>query len=415
MKEIRSQLLDCYHAGLACVRGDKAVQAYLNRQALPSSVHVVAIGKAATAMTLGVLATVPDRVKDGLLITKHKHLVSELTDDARFECIESDHPVPDQQTIRAGKSLLAYLHKHAQPGEHFLFLLSGGASSLVEVLPEDMSLEDLRELNKELLATGLDIEQMNLVRRALSQIKAGRLVKFLNGCATLNLLISDVPGDDPAVIGSGLLTAAPSRLLRSDYSQKILALLDRYRVPVSLQAEDFTAVKTEIVACLDKAKQAVADRARALGFSVQLVPQFLCGDAQQVAAAIVAAARKNPGVLLVYGGETQVHLPAHPGRGGRNQHLALSAAIELQADDGIYLLAGGTDGTDGMSTAAGGLVDSGTVSRGESMGLDARAFLRQADSGHFLEASNDLLVTGPTGTNVMDLVLAYNSNAKSVH
>ena len=413
MKEIRSKLLDCYHAGIARVRGDKAVHSYLGRHSLQQPVHLVAIGKAASAMTSGAIAIEDRHIKDGLLITKHGHLVPELLADSRLQCIESDHPIPDQQTIEAGKHLLAYLHKHAKPGEHFLFLLSGGASSLVELLPTGMSLEDLRELNKELLATGLEIEQMNRVRCALSQIKAGRLVQFLNACPALGLLISDVPGDDPAVIGSGLLTQSQQRLVHADYSAKILALLDRYCVPMKLASEDFATVRTEIVACLDHAKQAVAEKAQALGFQVQIIPQFLSGDIEQVAKAIVAKVKETPKVLLIYGGETQVHLPENPGLGGRNQHLALSVAIKLHGSCGIYLLAGGTDGTDGLSTAAGGLVDSNTIKQGESLGLDAREFLRKADSGNFLDATKNLLVTGPTGTNVMDLVLAYNSGEEA--
>ncbi|MGU9977121.1 MAG: glycerate kinase type-2 family protein [Candidatus Oxydemutatoraceae bacterium WSBS_2016_MAG_OTU14] len=411
MNTMRSTILDCFHAGVARVRGDKAVQSFFSKYPMQQEVHIVAIGKAAPAMVQGATAALTDQIKDGLLITKHGHLTPELIADSRYQCIESDHPIPGQNTIRAGQALIDYLQRHAGVDQHFLFLISGGASSLVEVLPSNMSLEDLRILNKALLSTGLEIGQMNFVRRALSQIKAGRLVSFLKGSPSLNLLISDVPGDDPAIVGSGLLWYAQEKQMdTSIFLPVIKDLLQRYHTSIEVEAKDFENVETRIIASIDDAKEAVAAEAEKHGLSVRVMPEFVSGDVHEVAQRVVKQAKEIPQTLLVYGGETQVNLPPNPGLGGRNQHLALCAALEIQGDENSYILSGGTDGTDGLSTAAGGLVDGQTIQRGTAAKWNVEEALAKADSGHFLEASGDLLTTGPTGTNVMDLILAYHGD-----
>ncbi len=411
MKAIREVLLQCYLSGVARVRGHDAVRAYLTQHPPTRPLNLVAIGKAAADMTLGAVASCDNFIRDGLVITKHNHLLPDLVRDNRFECIESDHPLPGEDTLRAGAALLNYLETRARSGTHFLFLLSGGASSLVESLPNGMSLDELRKLNQTLLADGLDIGRMNRMRCALSRIKSGRLAIYLKGCPTLNLLISDVPGDNPAVIGSGLLTYSADPIDRSVYSQSACEIFDRYHCAPVTDVQYFSNVNTHIIACLDDAKKAAAAKAKTRSFPVKVVSQFLAGDAAEAGAELARTLCNNPGQLFVWGGETTVTLPEHPGCGGRNQHLALSAAIALQGMEGVYLLAAGTDGTDGPTSAAGGLVDSGTVWRGRDAGLDAEDHLRSADAGTFLNATNDLIETGPTGTNVMDLVLGFNAGA----
>ena len=405
--EIRHDLMEIYQAGVRRVRGLEAVKQFLEKSPLQQSVHVVAIGKAASSMTRGALAVHDKQIKDGLLITKHHHFEREITDDARFICIESDHPVPGECTLYAGKVLLDYLEEKAVAGATFLFLLSGGASSLVEVFVAGMTLEDLKQLNRNLLADGLDIGQMNQVRRALSQIKGGRLAQWLPGCTVLNLLISDVPGDDPAVVGSGLLTPMNATEDFSKYSSSVRNLLNKFERATRLDDACFAHIDTRIVACLDDAKTAAAEKADALGYEVVVMSAFLEGDAAKAGGNIARILQCERNKLFIWGGETFVSLPVHPGRGGRNQHLALASAIAMNSIQDIYLLSAGTDGSDGPTADAGALVDNETIRRGQQAGYDAPDCLQRADAGSFLEATGDLITTGPTGTNVMDLVIGF--------
>ena len=288
-----------------------------------------------------------------------------------------------------------------------LFLISGGASSLVERLVDGVTLDDLQRVNQWLLASGLDIHTMNYVRKSLSLIKGGRLAHTLGGRKTLALLISDVPGDDPATIGSGLLV--PAHFVETDLSlelpQWVTALMSG---GVPAPASDdfiFKNITLEIVASLDDAKQAAAESGRQLGYAVYQHAGVLQGDAVLVARQLAVELLNGPAGLHIWGGETTLQLPSQPGRGGRNQHLALVVATELSGCDGVFFLAAASDGSDGPTDDAGGFVDGETVARGRVAGFDANAALANADAGTFLAASGDLIRTGPTGTNVMDLLL----------
>lgn len=408
MSAPRALLLDMFRAGVARVDGRRAVRESLAARPFAGEAHLVAVGKAAAAMTAGALDALGPRVVDGLVISKRGHIDAALARDARLACVESDHPVPGARSLAAGATLLRHVAARARPGARFLFLLSGGASSLAEAPSPGLSGDDLMALTRALLASGLDIAQMNRARRAVSAIKGGRLAAALQGCPTLNLLISDVPGDDPAVVGSGLLTPTREEFDAGAYPPTVRALLAGVAPAPIPDDALFANIDTRIVACLDDAKAAAAQAARAAGREAQVAPEFVCGDACAAARALTRALAGRPGALLVWGGETTLTLPASPGRGGRNQHLALAAAVEIDGDPRLHFLAAGTDGTDGPTDAAGGLVDGGTLARGADQGLDARDCLARADSGVFLEAAGDLLTTGPTGTNVMDLMIGCN-------
>ena len=414
--EIRKQLLQFYLAGVRRVRGFESVRDFMTEYALDGEAYLVAIGKAASSMSLGALAACDQNIKDGLVITKHHHLDAELKQDSRIQCFESDHPVPGNATLSAGHMLVKYLEQRVASRLHFLFLISGGASSLVEVLPEGMCLDDLRNLNATLLASGLDIGQMNRVRCALSQIKGGRLARYLQRCSTLNLLISDVPGDDPGVVGSGLLVPSDGEIDLSEYPDQVTRLFKRFQRVAVPEEDYFENIDTHIIARLEDAKKAVAEAAKSYGYDVVIIPEFLSGDAVEAAQVIYRTLKEMPGKIVIWGGETTVTLPDNPGRGGRNQHLALALAEVIQetedltaeASKSFYVLCAGTDGTDGVSSDAGGLVDSYTISRGKTTGFEASDYLRRADAGTFLAATGDLVTTGPTGTNVMDIVIGIN-------
>lgn len=406
---MRQQLLELFQIALDAVHGQHAVHDYLQLDAsIQSDCIVIAIGKAAQAMALGCESALGANLVKGLMITKYHHAKPEELSD-RWQIIESAHPIPDKQSLVAGQALLDFIQDEKYQHYPVLFLLSGGTSSLVEVLSHKHSHDVLQQVNTWLLASGLAIDQVNQVRKSLSQIKGGKLLHHLQNREVYALLISDVPGDHPHIIGSGLLFPYRGHYTEIDIPEWLAVLIsdsdnasnlpDNYKVSHAVIASNRLAIES--------IKQAVEQSEQADEYTVYIHDEFLEGDAadkgRQLASYLVNDAR--PG-LHIWGGETTVNLPDKPGRGGRNQHLALSAAIELQNNPRITLLAAGTDGTDGPTEDAGAVVDGGTLSRGALSGLDAERCLANADSGSFLEASGDLISTGPTGTNVMDLVIA---------
>ena len=370
----RKQVLQFYQAALTAVSGETAVMHFLQENPLSESTSLIAIGKAAASMAMGAQQVLGEQLRSGLVITKHGHCDPRI--DSRIQQLQSAHPVPDESSLLAGRALLDFLE--ALPDdEPLLFLLSGGASALVEVLPGEMSIEQLSELNRELLASGLSIGEMNAKRKQLSQIKGGKLIPFLKGRACLQLLISDVPGDDLSVIGSGLLMG------------------------------EATNIDSHIVASNDIARKAIVEEATKMGVTVINHAAHFQGDVTELAAQFCDELLNGPPGLYLWGGESSVVLPEHPGRGGRTQHLALAAARYLTGHENVLLLSVGTDGSDGPTEEAGAQVDGGTVQRGEWEEASALDALELADSGRFLELSGDLIQTGPTGTNVMDLVIGW--------
>ncbi len=405
---MREDLISIYQAAIDAVGGRACVRNALSGQADAGPYSVIAIGKAATAMYQGAVDALGEQIADALVITKEGH-AADLIAGPCLVVIESGHPQPTQASLDAGQQLLAFITR--QPKDQpLVFLISGGASSLVEVLPADISLQTLRELNQWLLGSGLDIHVMNTVRKSISLIKGGRLATYLDGSSACVLLISDVPGDEPASIGSGLLvpdllneTEAPIEL--PEWIEKLMAQGEP--APANVDAV-FDDVSVEVIATLADAKHAAAEKGRELGYEVYENSALLGGDAVTVGRQLACELLDAPEGLHIWGGETTVNLPETPGRGGRNQHLALAAAIELEGESNVALLAAGTDGSDGPTDDAGALVDGATISRGESE-ISADACLKAFDSGAFLEASGDLINTGPTGTNVMDLMLGIKS------
>ena len=287
----------------------------------------------------------------------------------------------------------------------FLFLISGGASSLVEAPVQGIDLATLQRINQWLLASGLSIGQINRVRRKISRIKGGNLLHFLHGRRAKVWLLSDVAADNPEVIGSGLLYPGDDKPRQDvkfpDWLQDVLKT-----VPAPARVEE-TIPEHRVLANLAVACEAAVGQATAQGLQATLHDSGLDGDAEATGRALAAKLRSLPAGIHIWGGETTVQLPDEPGRGGRNQHLALAAALVLEGEEDVCFLALGTDGSDGPTEDAGALVDGGTIRRGELAGLDAVDRLRHADSGSFLEASGDLISTGPTGTNVRDLVIAW--------
>jgi hydroxypyruvate reductase len=373
-------LLGLLHAGLECVEGRRCVREAL--RATPPAHHdapvwAAAVGKAACSMALGAHDALGTSLERMLVVTKRGHLDAKLLALPGVEAHESAHPLPDERSLAAGRRLLEWVET-LPAAVSPMFLISGGASSLVEVLEPGVSLAQFEQVCARGLAQGVPIGELNSRRARLSRIKGGRLAARLAGRPARAFFLSDVPDDDPAVIGSGLLGPAV------DGSDRI---------------------ERRVVASVDRAMEGVAAAALQRGLTVERMPRRFDGEAVRLAARFTHELLIGNTQVRVWGGESTVHLPPHPGRGGRNQHLALAAARLLPDYPELMLLAAGTDGTDGPTEAAGGLVSAETCGRLALAGLDAEDCLRRADSGTALAAADALVRTGPTGTNVADLVI----------
>ncbi|HEX9207539.1 MAG TPA: DUF4147 domain-containing protein [Steroidobacteraceae bacterium] len=405
----RDLLVDCFRAALAAVDARHCVAASLRDRPLTGDWHVVAVGKAAGAMALGALDTLGERIASGTVILPAGHLPPGFPSKrAALRVLESAHPVPDRRSLDAGAALVDYVGQLPRQGQVLCFV-SGGASSLVESLRTGLALEDLQRVNRWALGSGAPIGAVNAVRRRLSRLKGGGLAALLGERRAVALMISDVPGDDPRTIGSGLLHASadPDPLapvaegsLPGDIAD-IVRRADAVRPAVTA----LPRMPLRMVATLRHACAAAAETARSRGFEVKVGRRY-AGDAAELGSRFARQVARTPaGTVCVWGGESTVRLPDRPGRGGRNQHLALSAALALERSGDGWLLAAGTDGIDGASDDAGAVVDAGTCRRGRDAGFDPHVSLAAADSGSFLEASGDLLYTGATLTNVGDMVL----------
>jgi len=392
----REHLLYIYKCTLNAVNGRKTVAAYLRQYPYTAPLALIAIGKAATQMTAGAFEVLGSH--NALLITKYGHLDESLVQGYPITCLEAAHPVPDASSLAAGQALLDFI-ENLPPNYPVLFLISGGASALVEVLPPGISLADLQQVNRWLLASGLDIHAINQIRKSLSAIKGGRLATYLQGHRVLNLLISDVPGDNLQAIGSGLLTLHEP--LSGDTLPDWLRTLIAQALPLP-ESACFTNIKQHIIACPAAARKAACEVVARAAYNHNTL---IVGEAEQAGRTLAQQLCAANSGIYIWSSETTVHLPENPGQGGRCQHLALAAACEWAGRDDVFLLAAGTDGNDGPGDAAGALVDGGTLARGSREGLEAQQCLERADAGRFLAASGDLIYTGPTGTNVMDVLI----------
>lgn len=411
VKHHQQNILKIYTTALAAVEGTQAVSAYipvlLKRQVLQENepISAIAIGKAAEAMLQGLLNSKQLQVNDALLISKHGHISTASASNPIIHCIEADHPVPSTASLQAGKALTNYIAR-LPTQRTCMILLSGGTSSLVEVLDAQWELDELQALTEWMLADALSIDQINAVRSRVSQIKAGGLWRYFTSptrklCC---LLISDVPSDDKRVIGSGLLFPSSNHHIPATLPKH---WRDKLATASVIQPSAFFT--SAIIASNRQAQRAAVKKAQQLGYQVKCNEAILEGDAVLIAQQCVQTLRDNRGKLHIWGAETTVRLPTVTGKGGRNQQFALAAAIEManKGDINMLLLAAGTDGSDGVTTDAGGFVSEHTVLWGEKKGLNAVRELQNANANAFLYASNALITTGVTGTNVMDLIIGY--------
>jgi len=387
------------------------------------NIYILGAGKASATMAAGVERLLRQRIRGGLINTKYGHLARL----RRVELNECGHPVPDENGVR-GAERMAALAREAGPEDLVICLISGGASALMALPAAPITLEEKQAATKLLLACGANIHEMNAVRKHISAVKGGQLARLAAPAAVLALLLSDVIGDDLDVIGSGPTapdrsTFAAARGILEQYGllERVpAAVRDRFEagvrgeIPETPKPGDrlFERVENLVIGSNRLAVDAAARAARKLGFNPLVLSTMIEGDTREVARVHAAIAREilqshrpvKPPACVISGGETTVTLRGQ-GLGGRNQEFALAAALELAGVHPVVVLSGGTDGTDGPTDAAGAVADGGTVSRAARLGLEARVLLDRNDSYHFFQPLGDLLVTGPTGTNVMDVRL----------
>jgi glycerate 2-kinase len=376
-------------------------------------------GKAAVPMARGAMEVLGGWIAEGSITTRDGH-GAELPG---IEVWEAAHPVPDTRGM-AGAADALRLARGAGPRDLVLCLLSGGASALWAAPVPSVSLTDLRAVTDGLLRCGATIQEMNTVRKHLSRIGGGGLAAAAAPARVVTLAVSDVVGGAPEVIASGPTVPDPTTF------EDALDVLQRreVRAPPAvrayLQAGDagerpetpkpgdaiFARASVHVVAGNRDALEGAAREAERLGYRARIVADDVEGEARSVGeqVALLATGARMEGfdapLALLLGGETTVTVQGH-GRGGRNQELALALAMELEGVDGILAASVGTDGTDGPTDAAGAFADGGTIARGDAAGLDARDALRRNDAYPYLQAAGDLIVTGPTGTHVNDIIL----------
>lgn len=395
----RELLTHLYQTAVDAVDGRLLVQQWCREHPSASFTHCIAIGKAAAAMTLGALDS-RHSIISTLVITTRGTASRELKRNSKVTVIESSHPIPDQTSFEAGSTLLKYLHGLPQQAS-VLVLISGGASSLVEVPVDIINISQLQEINQYLLASGKDIHAMNAWRSRFSKIKGGGLLQYLQHLQCIQLIISDVIGDDPAVIGSGLLVQPDSyRTDGDDYLQSLLP-------EPCLREERYPPIDTHVVGTNLMAKQAVVAEADHQKLDHYLYEDFITGDAIEQGRIIGKHLRDAPAGVHVWGGETTVQLPQSPGLGGRNQSMALSLATVIEGENDLSVLVAGTDGIDGNTPCAGAFVSGDSMCQIRQMGFDTTEQLARANAGMVLMATGELFKPGPSNTNVMDLLIAF--------
>lgn len=416
--DTRQTLLSLLETAVAAAHPKDALPPFLPPVPDNGKLIVLGAGKAAAAMTQAVEAHysklgVMDRL-NGFVTTR----VGFGLPVQYLELVEAGHPVPDAQSERSSIEALKRAGE-AGPDDLILVLLSGGASALWCAPVEGLTLADKQDLCRKLLKSGARISEINCVRKHISRIKGGRLALAAAPTRMLTLAISDVPGDDPAGIGSGPTVGDPTTLAEAN------AILEKYGIEKSpalaaaladpanetVNPGDAALSSSEykLIATPHMSLQAAASKATELGYTVQLLGDDLEGEARDLAKThaelALAAKARGERVALFSGGEVTVTIKGN-GRGGPNQEYALALALALNGEDNITALAADTDGTDGgegeADDPAGALIDPSTLSRAEAAGLTPATFLENNDSGGFFAAINDLIIRGPTQTNVND-------------
>ena len=412
MEKIYRDAYTLINRSIAANLPQEAVRGALKTRAFAGGLYLVAIGKAAWTMALAAKAELGDRIKAGIVITKRGHGEHPISG---LEIIEAGHPLSDENTLLGtGKALS--LAQGLGKGDELLFLISGGGSALFEKPLPGITLSDLVDINSRLLASGADIVEINMIRKRLSSVKAGRFAQVCAPARVFTVALSDVLGDRLDSIASG--PAAPDLSTTDD----ALRVVDKYHLRIDPRILRYLAeetpksldnVESVITGSVRTFCRSAAESAEALGYRPYVLCDDMNGEAREAGRLIAAVARRlsakaadglAPPCAVIFGGETVVRLKGK-GKGGRNQELALAAAEGIAGMDKVAVFSVGSDGTDGPTDAAGGIVDGGTALRLREKGLILEELLDNNDSYHGLDAVGGLIKTGPTGTNVNDIAV----------
>ncbi len=429
MKEILKEL---YFSGLSAVEPSKLVKENIKilfeeiEKAKGKKAVLFSIGKAGYKMAKGAMEELKDYVKNGIVLTKYGHLDLKEKIFKNLKILEAGHPVPDKNGLKGTKEILKRIEEEKE-SSIFLIMISGGTSSLFVYPKEEISLREKIRTTEILLKRGANIFELNCIRKHLSKVKGGNLLKFLYPAPTISFIISDVVGDKLDVIGSGPTTPDETTFIEAmeilkkykiekEISKNVLNLIKKGvegKIEENPKKNDkiFKNVKNILIGNNSIALKEIQKKAEERGIFSKILLKDIKGEAKEVGkylAKIAIEEKKNKKIeaplLLIFGGETTVNVKGN-GIGGRAQEVALSFAKEISGLEGIFFLSAGSDGTDGPTDAAGAIVDNNTIKEGEKSGLKAKEFLENNDSYIFFKKINSLFITGPTGTNVMDFYL----------
>ena len=403
---LRQDAEQIVRSAIEAVKPDEAVRRALKNVTLTGRVFLVAVGKAAWQMAAAAVSCPEVRLHEGIVITKYGHIMGPIPG---VRCCEGGHPVPDQGSFDATRQALE-MTSGLRPEDTVLFLLSGGGSALFEkpLVPGPV----LQDITQQLLACGADIVEINTIRKRLSAVKGGRFAEFCAPAQVLTIVLSDILGDPLDMIASG--PACPD----SSTCAQAIAITEKYQLKLTEEANALLSqetpkalynVATLINGSVKALCAAAADACRELGYEPVLLTDQLCCQAKEAGSFLASVLKTHAGcgkkLSFIAGGETVVQLTGK-GKGGRNQELALSAAIGIAGIPGAAVFSVGSDGTDGPTDAAGGYVDFETAATLHSQGIDIFQVLQNNDAYHALEACGGLIITGPTGTNVNDVAVA---------
>ena len=391
---------------------DKSVERLIKEEKLRGNFKVIAIGKAAWTMAKSAADTLGEAVIDGIIITKYEHSKGDID---RFQIYEAGHPITDDRSVRATQNVLEYI-KNIKNEEKILFLISGGGSALFEKPEDGVNLDDIKNITKQLLSCGASITEINTIRKRLSAVKGGKFSALCADTEIISIVLSDVIGDDLDVIASG--PVFPDR----STSEEALKIIEKYSLDVN--DDILNIIKVETPKEIRNTKYYMAgnvyelcrhasEAASKLGYKPYILTTVLECEAREAGRFLAAIAKdikrgtssmKAP-CAIILGGETTVQIKGE-GKGGRNQELALSAAKDIESLDNLIIVSVGSDGTDGPTDAAGGIVDGRTAEKLKQKNISIDDILEDNDSYHALKEVGGLIMTGPTGTNVNDLMFA---------
>ena len=405
-QKLRIHANEIISRSIRAVQPDEAVSRALEGKTFPGRVLLVAAGKAAWQMAKAAWDCMGDRIEAGVVVTKYDHVKGPV---GNFLCCEAGHPVPDENSF-AGTQKALDLVSGLSEEDTVLFLLSGGGSALFEkpLIPGEV----LQDITGQLLACGADIVEMNTIRKRLSAVKGGRFAQLCAPAQVYSIVLSDILGDPLDMIASG--PACPD----GSTCEQAVAIAEKYGLKLSAEVwqllrqetpKVLTNVTTKINGSVRELCVAAAAACRELGYEPLMLTDQLCCQAKEAGSFLASILKTYAGaekpMAFIAGGETVVHLTGK-GKGGRNQELALAAAVGIDGLPGAAVFSVGSDGTDGPTDAAGGYVDHETAGTLKAQGIDIFQVLRNNDAYHALQACEGLVITGPTGTNVNDVAVA---------